>query len=264
MPRCVDHTATPLARAYVSLTISERRVKCPEQRPICGHCQRLGLACGYNLRLTWQKPTKGPQKRYSTHSHADPSQRRNVRVCDWMFLNVAFRDFQASAENAASDELEDLVGLDSASTPDLQQTRGLLSRRPELPGSLLPPTRLSSLGLSVREARLWDYFVNFITPQCAVRLAANPYRSIVLRIAAASPGGPLFQCVMAIAASQMHNLRHGEHHTSSWEFRALALKSLRCHLDVTQHGPEEAIATIVMLSFLEVSKTQTLWKYYCS
>ncbi|KUI55310.1 hypothetical protein VP1G_02690 [Cytospora mali] len=165
-----------------------------------------------------------------------------------MFLNVAYRDF----EDAASSEDIDLVDLGLITVHDMQRTRDPFCQPPGLctPSSL--PTGLPALKISSKEARLWDYFVNFITPQCAVRLAANPYRSVVLRIAAAAPGGPLFQCVMAIAASQMYNLRHGEPGTSTWEFRALALKSLRSHLDANQHGPEEAIVTIVMMSFLEI------------
>ncbi|KAF0322162.1 sterol uptake control protein 2 [Colletotrichum asianum] len=33
----------------------ERRVKCPEQRPVCSHCQRLGFSCHYEMRLSWQR-----------------------------------------------------------------------------------------------------------------------------------------------------------------------------------------------------------------
>lgn len=175
-----------------------------------------------------------------------------------MFLNAALRDF----EDAPSGQYEDLIDLELALIQDIQQTKDLPGRLPGRlagPSSLvLRPTGFSSMNFSYKESRLWDYFVNFITPQCAVSLAANPYRNVVLRIAAAAPHGPLFQCVMAIAASQMNRLRHGEPKTSSWEFRASALKSLRRHLDASQHEPEEAIATVVMMSFLEVSNPQVL------
>jgi hypothetical protein len=173
-----------------------------------------------------------------------------------MFLNFGLQDFEVIAPR----EYEDLIEFSPASIKDIdsQRTRVLLCQPLGLLDPSLRPAGFSCIKMSDKEGQLWDYFVNFIAPQCAVRLAANPYRSVVLRIAAAAPGGPLFQCVMAIAACQKYTLGHGEPKTSSWEFRAQALKSLRCHLDENQHGPEEAIVTIVMMSFLEVSSFKVL------
>lgn len=222
----------------------ERRVKCPEQRPVCSSCQRLGLACGYTLRLTWQEPSSVRPTRSTTRNHADEDQWHNSHVHNWMFLNFGLQDFEVIAPR----RYEDLIDISPALIKDidLQRTRVLLCH------PSLRPAGFSCIKISDKEGQLWDYFVNFIAPQCAVSLAANPYRSVVLRIAAAAPGGPLFQCVMANAACQKYTLGHGEHKTSSWEFRAQALKSLRRHLDENQHGPEEAIVTIVMMSFLEI------------
>lgn len=255
MSWCVVTAVDSLLQCRVSLTgLSERRVKCPEQRPICSHCRRLGLACGYALRLTWQEPTFVPQALCRTWNHAE---RDGPTVYDWMFVNVAFQDF----DDIASGQYKNLVGLSPALAQDVQRTEDLFCQSPGLLGPSLRPTGLSNMTISNKEARLWDYFVNFITPQCAVRLTANPYRSVVLRIAAATPGGPLFQCVMAIAASQMHTLGHGELEISPCNFRGLAFRSLRRHLDASQHGPEEAIVTVVMMSFLEVSNLQECEKH---
>lgn len=246
------HSA-PLLQCHVSLTgLIERRVKCPEQRPICSPCRRLGLACGYTLRLTWQEPSCVPQTQCTIRSRADQDEWHGSHVYDWMFLNVGLQDF----DEVGSSEYDDLVDFSPAMVKNMQRTRDLFCQARGLPDPSLRPAGLSCINISEKEGRMWDYFVNFITPQCAVSLAANPYRSVVLRIAAATPGGPLFQCVMAIAACQMYTLGHGEPKTSSWEFRATALKSLRRHLDESQHGPEEAMVTIVMMSFLEVSSPE--------
>lgn len=38
-------------------TCRRRRVKCDEQRPVCGHCRRLKLDCeGYDALIQWMRP----------------------------------------------------------------------------------------------------------------------------------------------------------------------------------------------------------------
>lgn len=62
---------------------------------------------------------------------------------------------------------------------------------------------------------------------------------------------------MAVAASQMYNLGHGEMEALTWESRGLALSTLRNHLRGSQQTPEETIIATVMMSFLEVSDAVT-------
>lgn len=127
----------------------------------------------------------------------------------------------------------------------------------------LPPVRICS-----KEARLLDYFTNFIAPKCATDIGINPYLNIVLPIAARSPSGPLFRIIMAVASIQLYNLGHAEEALSSMELHGLALTSLRNYLAGNQQSPEETIITTLMMGFLEVScpQYQITFSYpqYCS
>lgn len=111
--------------------------------------------------------------------------------------------------------------------------------------------------ISCKELRLWDYFATFIAPKCALSIDPNPYRDVVLRLAAHAPRGPLFEVIMAVAATQMHNLGHGEMGVSTWKLRGLALRSLRHQLTGSHQTPQEIIVTTVMMGFLEVSPQTT-------
>lgn len=112
------------------------------------------------------------------------------------------------------------------------------------------------------DAVLWDYFDRFITPQCALDNSANPYRHILLRVAASSPEGPLFYCILAASANQLHNLGHAGYERRMWQHRAKALRLLRRELEASHPQPENglsngrAIAQVVgssiMLCFFEV------------
>jgi hypothetical protein len=39
------------------ILICDRKVKCDEQRPVCGQCDRLGHNCDYNPRLSFRDDT---------------------------------------------------------------------------------------------------------------------------------------------------------------------------------------------------------------
>lgn len=252
--------------------LKERRVKCSEERPVCRHCQRLGLRCDYGFRLTWQKPScpgRGPAEAAAGGVPGVPGVSAGdstLRVSGWMFLNTTLRDFRRLDDALRQEDSRCSFGpvaVDSAESTRLDGDGGVPSAasdpllgggaRPAPPGPSSIPVGLSPMRMSSREGRLWDYFDNFITPKCAVADGPNPYRDVVLRLAAQAPCGPLFRVVMAVAASQMHSLGHGETEASAWESRGLALGSLRSRLASGQQTTEEVIITTVMMGFLEVS-----------
>lgn len=179
-----------------------------------------------------------------------------------MFLNAAFRDFDdvfnvTKGVSTSQHMSRNSICLDPDDT-SLQASE--TNNFPDLGtgDDHFFPRSLPHMVLSLKESRLWDYFSGFIAPKCAVSLNTNPYRNVVLRAAAHAPKGPLFLCIMAISASQMHSLGHGENEASAWTFRGLALGSLRRHLLEKKHISEEAIVASVMLSFLEVSIARVL------
>lgn len=159
-----------------------------------------------------------------------------------MFLSTTLQDFEGPAKNSRA-----LASLEP------RTTRSYLDSLCEYPGSSSVPVGILPIKMSSKEARLWDYFANFIAPQCTVSTGLNPYHDIVLRLAARSPCGPLFRVIMAVAASELHNLGQGEEEAVVSEFRGLALRSLITYLTGSQQTPQETIVTTVMMAFLEVS-----------
>ncbi|KAI1336861.1 fungal-specific transcription factor domain-containing protein [Xylariaceae sp. FL0016] len=122
--------------------------------------------------------------------------------------------------------------------------------------------------LSAQEGYLWDYFNRGITPQCVLDQNLNPYRNVVLRLAAVSPGGPLFHCILAVAANQLNSLGRKEYLPLMWSYRAEALKRLRTTIDHLCTAPnnspkfkdeyeyDQALACAIMLCFFDVSVPQ--------
>lgn len=127
------------------------------------------------------------------------------------------------------------------------------------------PLYLSPCSFSPSETYLWTYFDRYITPQCVLNPDFNPYRDIILKIAATSRDGPLFHCVLAVAANQLHSVGYTEYKPAMWLHRAKALHLLRTKLDSldtataskTQMWDSDArdqiIATTLMLCFFDVS-----------
>ncbi|OTA92176.1 hypothetical protein M434DRAFT_32064 [Hypoxylon sp. CO27-5] len=227
----------------------ERRVKCPEQRPICSHCKRLGFICRYEIKLNWQ---------HVVSSECDDSvvqrlpQDLLVSIQSWMFLNTVQSDF--NSENLHTNPKNrwhrpSMLGEDLKCQSD----------------SLTPyPRYLSPFRLGEAESYLWSYFNEFMSPQIVIDPGFNPYKDIVLRMAAYSQDGPLFQCVLAAAANQLQIIGRNEYERAMWLHRARALHLLRTQVAQLALGdPHEAgrgtskdqiIASALMLTFFEISK----------
>ncbi|KAI0165746.1 fungal-specific transcription factor domain-containing protein [Xylariaceae sp. FL1272] len=126
---------------------------------------------------------------------------------------------------------------------------------------LLAPTTCLA-GLGEEENLLWDYFQSFIAPRCALNSSNNPYRDIILRHAANSPNGPVFYCVMAVAAIQMQILGHSEPRSKIWSRRSKALSELRAEVSRyeiydepgfdRQRSSAQIIAASLMMCFFEI------------
>ncbi|EPE04131.1 zn 2cys6 transcription factor [Ophiostoma piceae UAMH 11346] len=149
----------------------------------------------------------------------------DVTVRDWMFLNATVIDFEL------------FPGVRETPKPNILYTPSTEEQLPQLnlavddTGNLRPLTPISAslpwnlLSLNSTESRLLEYFINFITPRCA--LASNPYQDILLRLAVTEARGPLMDCIMAVAANQMQIVGHGESAASALHRRDRALSALR-------------------------------------
>ena len=202
-----------------------------------------------------------------------------------MFLNTSYTDFQrlpsASVLNIAlqlspdSLESEPLPEPDSSAplTPPAWSTTPATLSYDATPEpdhehadrsaiwALLP------LPLSARDIYLWEYFDRRVTPQCTLNAEINPYRDILLRVAASSPGGPLMQCILAVSANELHNLGHDAYRTSIWDHRAHALRLLRREVELDSTATDLSLSRItdtaqillstMMLCFFEVNSLFT-------
>lgn len=226
---------------------------------MCQHCERLGHVCQYEVRLTWQKVSNGCAQG-SRHQPVRQHYQRTLDVIErWMFLNTTFNDFDAPTgddESSIDDSVSDSQSALSASAPSV-------SLDVFDPQSVTFPRSLDFFSFSREHSRLWDYFTAFVAPRCALNHGTNPYLNVIPRIATASPQGPLFQCIMAVSASQMQMLKHGDPQISIWGHRNRALTALRnqvVHYDSQANvfadsaiGIEQIISSTLMMCFYEVS-----------
>ncbi|KAI4861766.1 fungal-specific transcription factor domain-containing protein [Hypoxylon rubiginosum] len=226
----------------------ERRVKCPEQRPICGHCKRLGFTCRYEIKLSWQDVVL-----FESHDRISQQLPEDllVSIQSWMFLNTAQADFNPDSlfKDSPDHPLMQAVDLDLECQSD----------------ALAPyPQYLSPFRLGEAESYLWSYFDQFMTPQIVIDPGFNPYRHIVLKMAACSREGPLFQCVLAAAANQLQSTGRNEYKSVMWLHRAKALRLLRTQIAElasaetdgagSRTSKDQVIASTIMLTFFEISK----------
>ncbi|KAI1642968.1 fungal-specific transcription factor domain-containing protein [Daldinia loculata] len=228
----------------------ERRVKCPEQRPICGHCRRLGFTCRYEVKLSWQHVVLFEE--YNGHVPRGLPEDLLFSIESWMFLNTVQADFNS---HNAQTGFKDQVDSPSTRAKDIQPEVDILAPYPHY---------LSPFRMGEAEGYLWSYFNDCMTPQIVIDPSFNPYRDIILRMAAYSQNGPLFHCVLAAAANQLQSTGRNEYENVMWLHRAKALRLLRT--SISQLALEEAyemscdtskdqvIASTIMLTFFEISK----------
>jgi hypothetical protein len=124
---------------------------------------------------------------------------------------------------------------------------------------------LSPLSLDREDTYLWEYFATCVTPHCSLDETTNPYQNVILRVAASSPQGPLFQCILGAAANQLYNLGHASFGPKSWQCRANALALLTRGVTdeasradmvsspLDHDSAAQLIGSAVMLCFSEVS-----------
>lgn len=175
-----------------------------------------------------------------------------VSIQSWMFLNTDQADFNPASIQT---DLEDQ--LDSPST----QAGGYAEDQSD--ALVSSPRYISPFRLGQTEGYLWSYFNEFMTPQIVIDPSHNPYRHIVLKMAACSQEGPLFQCVLAAAANQLQSIGRREYNSIMWLHRAKALRLLRTHIDqlaskeMQEAGwgasADQVIVSTVMMTFFEVS-----------
>ncbi|KAK1674025.1 fungal-specific transcription factor domain-containing protein [Colletotrichum godetiae] len=248
-------------------TCRGRHVKCPEQHPICDHCQRLGLACQYEVKLSWQAASKWELLQLSFSRRHSSSSNIDGDAQEWMFLNSHAHDFEGTSAGVIID-----MPVHETST---KLARKILSDKISRYSSSSPRFTLSPIGLHDKEAHLWHYFDQFIAPRCVVSCDKNPYRQIILRIAASSPDGPVMQAILAASAQQMQVLGHGESTVLIWDHRNRALELLRGHVfayseaDVKTNAKrmlaQEIMASTMMMCFFEIlHDCSDAWKVHAN
>ncbi|KAK6073248.1 hypothetical protein SCUP234_08846 [Seiridium cupressi] len=243
----------------------ERRVKCPEQRLKCRHCERLGFECRYQIHLSWQPVDVISNPRRDTSRRQ--SHRESVPVKSWMFLNTALDDFDLDAQSTAQRPNE--ISCLSISPKPWVAFPLIYNQTPQYSctDNIPIPRHISSTFISSDEGHLWTYFDECITPQCVFNPAFNPYRDIILRIAANSLDGPLLHCVLAVAANQLYSIGLTRYKSVMWMHRAKALELLRSRVEDAVGGLDalsydhirdgQIIASTLMLCFFEVSRASS-------
>lgn len=253
-------------------------MKCPEQQPACSNCYRLGFSCSYDIRLNWLGVT-GP-RRSELHRHIG----LHAPVEPWMFLNMAQKDLHRDAVSVRSIlDTESCYSISPKSRPAspiaLSASRYSHNEDRSPAVDCKPPSSatcttpllqsLANMTMNSTEGYLWSYFDEYITPQCVLTPEYNPYRNVILRLAASSQRGPLFHCILAVAANQLHSIGAKQYRHFMWLHRAEALRELRFRVNAATGSSTDtncddisAVAQItastLMLCFFEVSEPRTI------
>lgn len=172
-----------------------------------------------------------------------------VSIQSWMFLNTIQADYIPDSLQANIERQQNLV-----QTEDVEYQTDEPS----------PCRYISPFHLGEAEGYLWSYFNEYMTAQIVIDPGFNPYRDIVLKMAAFSREGPLFQCVLAASANQLQSIGRNEYKQAMWLHRAKALRLLRAELThlasreayggVNGTSKDQIIASTIMLTFFEVSE----------
>lgn len=196
-----------------------------------------------------------------------------------MFLNTAQDDLAETA-----DLIDDISTVDGSSC-DSQSVASRSSRASDGVSPLTPVSALSPiwecsspaitppiqpLAISREDAYLWNHFSVGLTPRLVIYDRTNPFRTAVMRMAASSPEGPLFQCIIGASATQLYKLGTKGMRTRVWQCRANALSLLRRtmqaqgskHFDLRSNPTlaGQVVGSAVMLCFSEVSDSSSYRK----
>lgn len=191
-----------------------------------------------------------------------------------MFLNAFNYDFDdtpnrdVSSDSDSEDSLTDAdrgASLTTLWNTPLIKPKGSPLHSPSSHIDMNVPLWPLHLNLSPSQSFLWNYFHEAIAPACVLNPQLNPYRDVILRIAASMGNtSPLFHCIMAISASQLYVLGDRKFYQTSCDYRHQALHRLRLETAKLECTPVPAtssahvLATVMTLVFLDVSILQSL------
>lgn len=201
------------------------------------------------MRLSWQPfPEYGDRLENRLRSCS-----YNSWIEGWMFLNTTWRDFEEIPTIPNETRVNNSGPADTTCSSLVPNTNS---------SDLTISRYLSPLNLATGDAFLWKYFDEFVAPRCVLKDGINPYRQIILRIAAASPGGPVYRSILAVSSHQMQVLGHSGQPRNVWSYRDHASVSLRKTISEYSSATigrslriemaQQIMASTLMMCFFEV------------
>ncbi|KAL2210940.1 hypothetical protein CC79DRAFT_546902 [Sarocladium strictum] len=228
----------------------QRRIKCPEEKPVCAPCRTLGFECSYDIKLKWQDV-------HLFNGIAIPLKRA---VEEWMFMHASSRDFNLEHQHhhlQAHKAARTLVLREQSHVKDTHDQ--ILNDSFLRLEQVKVPSWLSPLAMSSMELYLWTYFQEAIAPTCVLDPSQNPYQGILLRIAASTgKSSPLFNVIMAISARENHILGSTRFDSVALSYysRAVCLlrhETLKMEAGTLDRASEaQILATVMALMFLDI------------
>lgn len=245
MPTAKKDKGTSTYTFSVCHTCRRRRVKCPEEKPECSRCVKLGLTCGYDFRFaepgsnrTFRRPL-GAVEGATWIQPALPSTEVNAMLKD---VDLAHRSLRKGPFSVLSLGIEepDRTASQPRRRPTLgredvekdphdssaSSSRVLKASTPGIPSSEMtlqcrntpsPPTvrDLNLLTLPPKQARLFEYFSTTLSSTISPNFGstANPFRYVYPSLA--------LEGLRASAedASSRLAIFHGICGTAAWSLR---------------------------------------------
>ncbi|UPK94459.1 hypothetical protein LCI18_005394 [Fusarium solani-melongenae] len=225
----------------------EQHIRCSEELPRCGRCQRLNLECVRGLKLVFREDAIQRGIKFGREGVWTKRPGTNMRkpinraifqgvpldqyANRWVFLNLGNVDFQDT---------------DIAPCPPLQSCRS----------ASWTPTPTSSIfhhplhSFPDTESYLLDYFIRGISPACTLSELHNPYASLLVPLCFVSV--TLRHALLAVAGNQLCLLGEDQFMEQAYRYKDLALQGIRQEISSGMHD-DATVASILMLCFQEIS-----------
>ncbi|KAL2006014.1 hypothetical protein VTN00DRAFT_9668 [Thermoascus crustaceus] len=230
------------------LTCKRRKLRCPENRPICARCWNDNRVCHYGIQLQWEDESRsrGVKHGRSTRAAKHPG---------WeSWVQVPVRRRVEHFINTTVSDLEDEISI-----PSSGEWSPLLRRGSPTPSLLSWPRAIPTLQPG-QDGLLFDYYLQRVCQNMTlVDDSSNAFRHIILPISLSSES--VMQMVLALGALTL--TAAGQH-----DLYPVALRHKHRTIQLLRHDigqPETAVSdynliAILMLCVFEISDScQASW-----
>ncbi|KAL1969319.1 hypothetical protein VTN77DRAFT_9511 [Rasamsonia byssochlamydoides] len=228
------------------LTCKRRKLRCPENKPICERCWNDNKPCSYAIQLQWEDDSR---KRGIKHGRSTRVADATTTASTWIGLPIAgkVRHFL----NTSACDVEDGMVATTALSSSWSQSL-LFAQKPTLSAwpRAYPTLSLDDDG---RDAYLFDYYWQYVCENMTlVDGSFNTFRQLILPLALSSES--VMQMVLALGALSLNAAGRDGLYTIALRHKHRSMQLLRRHIARTETAAnDQNLVVILMLCVFEIS-----------